>query len=652
MSVQFPNLFSPIKIGSMTVKNRIVSPGHLTNYPVNNMITDKLIAYHQERAKGGVGLIITESTTVHPTYEIYRSSKSHIHAYDDRVIPWFQKLADAMHEYDVKILAQLSHGGGSGQSATLSPLLAPSADMLETVGRVPREMELDEIQEVIQAFVQAARRAEKGGMDGVEIMGAYGNLIPQFINPLHNWRTDDYGGCLENRLRFATEIIDGIRENVQSGFIIGIRISGDEFIDGGMCLDDMKEITPILATKLDFIDVSFSAHPEFLSAGLQVPTMAIPLGAFVYLASAIKELVTIPVITVGRINDPVQAEKILADGHADLVAMARALIVDPEWPNKAQENRLEDIRVCVACKEGCVGRLKANAPMGCVQNPIVGREIEFSIIEPAKHKKKILVVGGGPAGMEAAWAAALRGHQVILYEKSEQLGGQVLIAAKAPFREELIGIARNLTRQLKQQKERVTVKLSLEATVGTVLAEAPDIVLVATGSTPFIPHLPGVESANVVTDWDVLQGNVEAGNKVVVLDGEGSWRSCSVAELLADKGKQVEFWTRYYEVGPNLLSPDKSLILQRLLLKNVVLKPHTWPKRIREHEIVACDTITKVEESIPADTVVLAMGGQANYRLYKDLKGKVKDLYAIGDCLSPRKLENAIHEGFFVGVSL
>lgn len=652
MSVQFPNLFSPIKIGQMTVKNRIMSPGHLTGYAVNNMFTDRLIAYQVARARGGVGVIVTESTSVHPTYDLWRPHGIHIYNHDDSIIPWFHKLADALHEYDTTVITQVSHGGAAGKSAPMFPLLSSSADIYETKCEMARAMEIDEIKEIVQAFGQAAGRAKEGDLDGVEILNAYGNLIPQFMTPFSNRRTDEYGGSLENRLRFPLEIIDCVRENVGNDFIVGMRISGDELIDGGLTLEDMKEIAPILAAKLDYLNVSFSSHAELMSEGIQIAPMAIPLGAFVYLAAGIKEVVDIPIITVGRINDPVQAEKILAEGHADMVAMARALICDPELPNKAREGRLEDVRTCIACNQACAGHIDVATPVTCIQNPVTGKEAEWSSIEPARSKKKVVVVGGGPAGMEAAWAAAQRGHQVVLYEKDEQLGGQVLIAAKAPFRAELGDVARNLSRQLEQEQEKVTVKLGVEATADMVMAEAADVVIVATGSTPFIPPIAGVESTNVVTDWDVLEEKVEVGEKVVVLDGEGGQRSCSVAEFLADKGKQVELITKQFQVGVHLITPDNSLVLQRLLQKKVGLRSLTWVREIREGEIVAYNTLTRAEEVIAADTVVLALGGQSDYGLYRDLKGRVKELYAIGDCLGPRSLEPAIYEGFSIGISL
>jgi len=650
MSVQFPNLFSPIKLGPKTVKNRIMSPGHLTGLAVDNKITDRLIAYHVARAKGGLGIIVTASTSVHPSYDLFRGSGMHIYNHDDSIIPQLQKLADAVHEYDTVILEQISHGGAAGVSGPMLPLLSPSTDIYETKCEMTRAMEKDEIKEIVQSFGQAARRAQAGDMDGVEILNAYGNLIPQFMTPLSNRRTDEYGGSLENRLRFPLEIIDCVRENTGSDFIVGMRISGDELVEGGLTLEDMKEITPLLAARLDYINVSYSSHVELMSEGIQITPMALPLGAFVYLAAGIKEVVDIPVIAVGRINDPVQAEKILADGYADMVAMARALICDPELPNKAREGRTEDIRTCIACNQACAGHVNVGKSITCVQYPVTGQEMEWSTVTPAQNRKKVVVVGGGPAGMEAAWAAARRGHQVVLYEKGEQLGGQVLIAAKAPFRADVGDVARNLGRQLEQ--EQVTVKLSTEATADTVLAENPDVVIAATGSTPFIPPIAGVDGASVVTDWDVLQEKVALGQKVVVLDGEGGQRSCSVAEFLADKGKEVTIISKQFQVGAHLITPDDSLVLQRLLQKKVALRPLTWVREIRDGEIVSYHTLTKEEEAIPADNVVLAMGGQSDYDLYRALKGKVKELYAIGDCQGPRGLEPATYEGFSVGISL
>ena len=652
MRVQFPTLFSPIRVGPKTVKNRIVSTGHQTGYAADNMFTDRLIAYHRERARGGVGLIITETTSVHPGYSVRRFPALHIYNIDDRIIPWLQKLADTVHEYDTMIIEQISHGGGVGKSAPMWPLLAPSADIPETRCEMSRELGVDEIKEIVQAFGQAARRAKEGGLDGVEIHGGHGNLITQFMSPFSNRRTDEYGGSLENRLRFALEVVDSVRENAGADFIVGMRISADELVDGGLTLEDMKEIASILGAKIDLFNVSFGNFADYLSTAVMVSPMAIPLDAFVYLAAGIKEVVDIPVIAVSRINDPVLAEKILADGYADMVAMTRALLCDPELPNKAKEGKLETIRTCIACGEGCIHHIDKGTPITCIQNPVTGREMEWSTIELAKSKKKVVVVGGGPAGMEAAWAAAWRGHQVVLYEKNGQLGGQVLMAAKAPYRTDLGDVARNLSRQLEQEKERVTVKLGVEATIDTIIAESPDVVIVATGSTPFIPPIAGVDGANVITDWDVLEEKVEVGQRVVVLDGEGGYRSSSVTEFLADRGKEVTIITKQHQVGVKLITPDDSLVLQRLLQKKVGLRPLTWVREIRDGEVVSYSTLTKVEEVIPVDNVVLALGGQSDHGLYRELKGKVKELYAIGDCLGPRSLEPAIYEGFNIGISL
>jgi mycofactocin system FadH/OYE family oxidoreductase 2 len=646
-----PNLFSPFRIGTLDVRNRIVSTAHQTLFGEDHLPKERLIAYHVERAKGGVGLIILETVSVHPSYVGYKGEQ-HLYLHNDEAVPWFRKLADAIHEYGAKVMVELSHGGAIGKSSPDFPLIAPSAISREAVHEMAKEMEIAEIQQVVQAFGRAARRAKEAHIDGVDLHGAHGNLITQFMSPYSNERTDEYGGRLENRLRFPLEVIDSVRHSVGSDFPVGMRISGDEFIDGGLTLEDMVEIAPALASRLDFLDVSFANYSEYMGYALNMPPMYIPLGSFVYLASAIKKVVDIPVIAVGRINDPVQAEQILADGHADLVGMTRALICDPELPNKARENRVEDIRVCVACCEGCASHIVDEAePMACIQNPVTGREREWASIEPARSKKKVIVAGGGPAGMEAAWAAARRGHQVVLYEKLEQLGGQVLIAAKAPMREEFGDIVRNLSRQLK--REKVTIKLGVEASADMILAEAPDVVIIATGSTPYVPSIPGANGANVVTDWDILQEKIDAGRKVIVLDGEAHQRACSTAEFLADRGKHVEVVTRAHYVGMNLNSMDKPLVLQRLLQKKVVSRPHTWVKEIRGNEVVVFDTLTREENVIPnVDVVVLAIGGQADNRLYEELKGRVKKVCLVGDCLSPRKVENAIYEGFKTGISI
>ena len=398
-------------------------------------------------------------------------------------------------------------------------------------------MTVEEIQEVKEGFVKSASNLQAAGYDGIELHGAHGYLINQFMSPFTNHRTDAYGGSLENRLRFALEVIDAVREQVRDSMVLGIRISGDELIPGGLTQNDTREIAARLegTGTLDYISVSVGIHE---TAYLTVGDMSVPLGAAVYLATGIKEVVNLPVFTVLRINDPVQAEQILAEGKADMIGMVRALICDPELPNKARNGRLDDIRKCMACIQEC----RRGAAICCTLNPAVGfeKELGTGTIKPAVAKKKVVVIGGGPGGLEAARIVAMRGHQAILYEKGSKLGGQVNIATRVPSRVDLGESIHYLSQQVR--KLGVDIKLEVEATADSILREKPDTVVLATGSTPFVRDIPGATEGNIeVTNVrEVLEEKVDTGDNVVIFDYPGGfWECCGTAEFLARKGKRV-----------------------------------------------------------------------------------------------------------------
>lgn len=664
MSQQFQYLFTPLQIGPITVRNRVLITAHTKNYAVNNILSDRHIAYYAERAKGGVGLIVTEMQAVHPT------STGAFHniclGFDSgKTIPQYRKLSQAVHAHGGKVVCQVWHCGQHTDGQVIhddwQPVWAPSPVPCVLSRETPHEMEVEEIQEVIRGFGQTARNIKEGGVDGVELHGAHSYGIGQFLSPFSNKRTDQYGGSLENRMRFVLEVIEAIRRECGDDFVLGIRISGDEFAPGGLDQEDMKGIAQRLEAtgKVNYISVSGGTYH---SLAIPVPGMAIPLGSLVYLAAGVKEAVqNIPVFTVARINDPIQAEKILADGYADMIGMTRANICDPELANKAKEGRIEDIRTCMACSEGCIQRLFAQRQATCVQNPAAGREEKWGsgTLKAAPKKKKVVVVGGGPAGMEAARVAALRGHEVVLYEKEPELGGQVLLAAKLPYRDEFGGSARFLSLQV--NKLGVQVRLGTEATPELIQRERPDAVVVATGSEPLrtgftalrpdLPGLPGVEQGNVYAVHDVIRGTASIGQRVVLIDDDGHHRSVGTGELLADMGKQVEILTRLPFVGMDIVLTDLSLLYQRLLEKGVILTPFTGVKEIRGNQVVAFPIYAPQQERTieGVDTVVLAMGNRACNELYRSLKGQVKELYAVGDCVAPRRIAMAIYEGHKIG---
>jgi len=642
MADQFRLLFSPIKVGPITIPNRIVVPGH---YPAmrdpDTLPGDRLIGYWESKAKGGVGLICTGVWGVHSSAIMSPSRMPN-------AVEKLKKAADTIKKHGTRFFVQLWHGGASSGSdlAGNQPWSASSSPR-GGIGRIPHAMTKDEIKEVVEGFAWTASEVIKSGIDGVELHGAHGYLFNQFMSPLTNKRTDEYGGSVGNRMRFTLEVIDAVRAAIGNDYVLGIRFNGDEFMPGGFTQDDMKVMAKMMADtgKLDYLNVSTG----YL---LTIAPMYFPPGHSVYLAAGIKEVVDLPVCCIGRINDPVQAEKILQDNQADLVAMNRATICDPELPRKAREGRIDEIRKCMACSEGCWQRVSTRHPMGvtCAYNPTVGKETIPGWLEliPAATKKKVMVIGGGPAGLETARVAAARGHQVSLWEKGDELGGLTLVAAKAPGRGDIGEMARYYRYQMKLLD--VDVQLNSEATVETVEKENPDVVVVATGSLPRIPDdIKGVDQDNVVDVRDVLSGKVETGQNVIVADYQLHIQGMSVADFLAEQGKKVELITPGQSPGSEMEGITNRALLQRLYLKGVTITLDTRLKEISGKAVTVANIFTDEDRVIEGvDTVVLAGGGIENNELFYALKGKVKELYAAGDCKGVRKILWATNDGAMI----
>jgi mycofactocin system FadH/OYE family oxidoreductase 2 len=652
---QFKYLFSPLKIGQITVPNRISFSAHLTNLAERGLPTERHLYYWLERAKGGTGLIVTEEQTVHPTD---RSYEKLIEAYDPAVVPIYRKITSAVHEYETKIFVQLNHNGYQGDgSISRLPLWGPSPVADTLFREVPKVMEIEDIRELITYFCRAAEHVRQGGYDGIELQLGHSSLIRQFMSCLSNQRQDEYGGSLDNRLRLAIEVIEAVRRTVGKDYTLGVRLCADEMIQGGLTLKDNQEIARRLEAtgKIDFLDLSLATFYNLYLVGASMHT---PLGYTIPLAAGIKEVVKLPVFCTGRINDPIMAERVLAQGQADMIGIVRGQLCDPEIANKAKEGRMEEIRYCIACNQGCYGRVGVNKTISCIQNPAATYEKEQGIgsLKPAAVKKKVIVVGGGPAGLRAAQIAAKRGHNVILYEKNPKLGGQVNIAQLGAGRSEIGSVIRNEENQLK--KLPVKIILNKEATADLVLAQNPDVIIVATGSVPKESPVGGASGPNIYNVWQVLLGEANLGNNILLIDYDGHHQASATAEFLADKGKKVQMLTSSLFVGQELGgTQDMYLSRQRLLKKGVGFITDYAVMEIKGLEVNGFNVYSNEWYNLKGyDSIVLAMGNRVEDGLYFALKtginassGKRIELYRAGDCVAPRKLDMAFLEGEKIG---
>ncbi len=648
MPGQFEFLFTPLRIGRIIVPNRISFSAHLTNFADNCLPSVRHACYYAARARGGAGLIITEELSVHPTDRAYEKC---IEAFRAEAIPGFGQITRAVHEYETKIFAQLNHNGQQCSGAwSRLPAWAPSPVPDPMFRETPKEMEPEDIAEVIRYFCRSAGNVCEGGFDGIELQFGHSSLARQFLSPLTNLRSDSYGSSFENRLRFPVELLTAVRKTVGRDCTLGIRLCADEMAWGGITLEDAKKIARALedTATIDFVDLSLSTFYNLYLVG---GSMHMPLGYAVPLAAGIKEAVRLPVFATGRINDPVLAERILAGGQADMIGMVRSQICDPNFARKAKEGRPDEIRYCVADNQNCYGRVALSRPIGCIQNPYVGNEQHDDELNlPAtRWKKRIMVVGGGPAGMWAAKTAKLRGHDVTLYEKEAVLGGQINIAMKGAGREELGVIIRNEQYQLR--KLEIPVVLGREVTPEFVLAENPDAVIVATGSIPKTMPVPGSGGPGVFNVWQLLRGEARIGERILFIDNDGGHQATSAAEFLAESGKKVHILTSAYYVGTDLgPTQDITLFRQRMAKLDVTVTADVHITEIKGTEVHGIDIYSNEPRMFCGyDTIVTAMGNAARAELYFALKGRVKELYRIGDCVAPRKIDMAIHEGYMAG---
>lgn len=633
-------LFEKGKIGNLTLKNRIVMPPMGTNLAGHDgQITDHLIAYYEERAKGGTGLIIVEFTAI--DYELGKGLSNQLRIDEDRFSSGFQRLTDSVHKYNSKIFVQLHHAGRQSNSGLIGgkQIVAPSPVTCAAVGEEPRELTNTEVKELVNKFVLAAIRCKNAGVDGVELHGAHGYLINQFISTNTNVRTDEYGGSFENRMRFIEEIVAGIKEKCGEDYPVTVRLSVDEFDEGGTDVELSKEICQYL--ERIGVDGIHASCGNYNSIDKIIESSLFEQGWRVYLAEEMKKVVNIPVITVGVIREPEFAERILAEGRADFIAIGRGQIADPEWAKKVLEGRETEVRKCINCLN-CMKSIFKNSHVQCSINIQAGRELEFKELNHIKENRHVAIVGGGPGGMEAARVLSLKGYNVTIFEKDEKLGGQLNLVNHPVAKEKMnwmIEYHRNEMERLK-----VDVRLNTEASVESIKALQPFAVFLSTGAKPIIPEVEGNSFPNVCDYEDVLLERKEFVNKKMVVMGSGM--VCySVTSQLAKQGNDVVLLEVPTETGSKVSAPTRAMLINRLKKAGVEIITDHKVSAIRSNSVIIEDE-SGTQSEIDLDYFVFSMGTQSYNPLEDVYSQHFDNVFVIGDAINPGTITNAIKDGF------
>ncbi|MGH9064697.1 MAG: FAD-dependent oxidoreductase [Acidimicrobiales bacterium] len=699
-STRYPRLFSPLRVGPVTVANRIVFSAHLTNYADDGLPSAQHAAYYAARAAGGTGLIITEEHSTHPTDWPYEKL---IHAFRPDVVPGYRAITEAVHRHGTPIFAQVNHNGGQGSGLySRLPVWAPSPLADPLFREVPKEVDRHDIAEIVAGYATVASHCRSGGFDGIELQCSHSSIVRGFLSPATNVRTDAYGGSLPHRARLLLELTAAVREAIGSDLALGVRLCGDELVEGGSTIEDAVEVARMVEAQglTDYINTSIGVATASLY--MIEASMHVPPGYALFVPSAIGRAVRLPVVGAGRFKDPVQAERALAQGHCDLVGVVRGQIADPDFAAKARGGHADDIRLCLSCNQECVGRMGLNRWLGCIEAPSTGQEaaggrrgpapdpallsptvgvpaplLGVSPPRPGRHRrrKRVVVVGAGPGGLQAALAAAGNGHEVVVLERQGRPGGQVRLAAAVPSRAELGDLIRNQVHAC--TRSGVEVRYGVEADVGTVVAERPDAVVVATGAEPARPPWAppgcwlGAPDPNCAVELDtkvsaygqtcpqvvdvthVLDGRASPAGRVLVVDELGFHQATSVAELLAERGCEVEVVTPGMVVGQDLgATLDLEHWNVRAGAKGIRQTTELVPMGVEDGAVSLLHHPSGRTERRAVDWVVAASPPAPAASLFFDLRAQGVPAERVGDCVAPRRAHAAVIEGERAGAAL
>ncbi|AZU02403.1 oxidoreductase [Brevibacterium linens] len=672
MSQLFPHLFEPITIGSTTIRNRIVSSGHDTVLDDHGHIGDDLVAYHEARAQGGAGLIVLQVSGVHETA---RYTSHVLMATDESSVPGYRAVAEAVHRHGATIVAQLFHPGREvmdGERGMAPRAKAPSDEPQERFKVVPEALTTAEVRDIIAGYGHAAKRIVESGIDGVEIVASHGYLPIQFFNPAVNTRTDEYGGCPENRRRFLAEVAQTVRAAVGPDVVVGVRVSGEEKTEDGLVaaeiLDLIDHLDSLTADAddtdgvadvadaadgvdcLDYFSITAGDSSTLQGAVHIVPSMQIDPGYATNLSEQVKKITDKTVMVAGRINQPHEAETAIAEGRTDMAIMTRAMICDPEIANKSAADNVDEIRACIGCNQACIGHFQQGVPISCIQYPESGRELTFLPRPTVRTRRKVLVIGGGPAGLKAAAVAAEQGDDVVLCEKEPHLGGAVQLAQELPYRSEFGGAATNLTAEA--ARAGVDIRTSAPATQNLITEVAPDHVIIATGAEQRMPALEIADDAFVIGARDYLRESPDLPvGRVLVTDWKGDWIGLGIALRLAEAGRQVTLATAANFAGAAIQQYTRTLLVSQALRTGRV-------QFVNDARLVGVDTDTGYLQSTlcevvhEVDGVAATIVSAAPRSVPVDLDVGAASVTVIGDALAPRTVEEAVYEGLTAATDL